>query len=71
MPAECVHLWRWFVELSAARGSNGWGPNPISYLDIEAWSRLTRTIINPAEVRAIIALDQAFLTERAEADRAG
>jgi hypothetical protein len=68
MPESCAHLWRWFLELSAARGSNGWGPNAINYGDILAWSRLTRTIIRPVEVRVILHLDHIYLANTAKAE---
>lgn len=61
LPADGAHVWAWFLELSAGRGSNGFGPNPISYLDLLAWSLLTGTITRPAEVEAIMALDRAWM----------
>jgi hypothetical protein len=47
--------------LSAGRGSSGWGPEPIRYIDIEAWSRLTGRILRPHEVQALLMIDQAYL----------
>jgi len=61
LPADGAHVWAWFFELSAGRGSNGLGPNPISYLDLLAWTVLTGTITRPAEIEAIMALDRAWL----------
>jgi hypothetical protein len=61
LPDICEHIWRWFQELSAGRGSNGFGINPIGYRDIEAWSTLTGTIVRPGEVKTIMILDQTFL----------
>ena len=68
MPESCAHIWRWFIELSAARGSNGWGPNAIRYTDIAAWSALTRTIIQPMEVRVVLHLDHIYLANAAKAE---
>jgi hypothetical protein len=65
VPASCRHIWGWFRELAAARGSNGFGPNPISYADIAAWSRLTRTIVRPIEVSVLLHLDHVFFAETA------
>ena len=65
LPADGAHVWHWFLELSAGRGSNGFGPNPISYLDLLAWSALTGTITRPAEIEAIMSLDRAWLTAQA------
>ena len=60
-PVDGTHVWAWFLELSAGRGSNGFGPNPISWFDLLAWTALTGTIIRPAEIEAIMALDRAWL----------
>lgn len=65
LPADGSHVWAWFLELSAGRGSNGFGPSPISYLDLLAWSLLTGTITRPAEIEAIIAVDRVWLAAQA------
>jgi hypothetical protein len=70
MPLELSHLWDWFVELSAGRGSNGWGPNPISYPDIAAWAGLTGVAIRVSEVRALIWLDRLWLQSHNEGQKA-
>ena len=64
LPADGAHVWAWFLELSAGRGGNGFGPSPISYLDLLAWSMLTGTITRPAEIEAIMALDRVWLTQQ-------
>ena len=61
LPADGMHIWAWFLELSAGRGSSGFGPNPISWLDLLAWTALTGMIVRSAEVEAIMALDRAWL----------
>lgn len=66
IPAWAEHIVGWWAELNAARGGNGMGPNPISWADIAAWSRLTATEPSPFEVRTILALDQAWLAEQAK-----
>lgn len=70
LPLDVAHIWRWFVEIAAGRGSNGWGPNPISYLDIDAWARLTGTIMRPTEVRAIVLVDQTWRGQVSKAQEA-
>ncbi len=65
LPADGAHVWVWFLELSAGRGSNGFGPNPISYLDLLAWSMLMGTITRPAEIEAVMALDRVWLAAQA------
>lgn len=61
LPADGSHIWAWFLELSTGRGSNGFGPDPISWLDLLAWTALTGMITRPAEIDAIMALDRAWL----------
>ena len=61
MPFCVEHLWQWFLELNQGRGTGGFGPSRLTYIDIDAWSRLTRTIIRPGEVRAILAVDNEWL----------
>ncbi len=41
--------------------SKGFVPNPISFLDIEAFCRLTGAIISPWELSVILRMDQAVL----------
>ena len=65
LPADAAHLWGWFCELAGARGSNGYGPNPIGYQDILAWATLTGTAPYPAEVSVILELDRLYLSETA------
>lgn len=62
MPAELAHVWRWFAELHAVRSQGQFGPDPISYSEIAAWSVLTRTHVKPFEMIALRAVDEAFLT---------
>ncbi|MGE4043588.1 MAG: hypothetical protein AB7F35_01950 [Acetobacteraceae bacterium] len=64
LPADGAHLWEWFLELCAGRGSNGFGPNPISWLDLLAWTTLTGTITRPAEIEAIMTLDRSWISQQ-------
>lgn len=61
LPAAGEHVWEWFADLSAARGSSGFGPAPITYSEIAAWAQLTGETPLPWEVKAIKALDAEFL----------
>lgn len=61
MPAAGLRVWGIFLHLHATRGSNGFGANPISYQDIEAWSRLRREPVRPFELDIIRALDATWL----------
>ena len=65
-PGAAEHVWAWFWELSAARGSNGFAPMPVTHLEIEAWARMVGAELAEWEVRAIRAMDVAFLAELAK-----
>lgn len=52
----------WFGELSGARSSNGFGVNPVSYAEIDAWARLTGRHPSFLEVSALRRLDAAYLS---------
>lgn len=62
-------LWAAFVELDGTRAYGSTGPRPIPYVEIEAWSRLTRTPLEPHHVAALRAMDGAFLAYAAEEAR--
>ena len=66
LPLEAQYLWAWFQEISRARGGNGFGPNPISFLEVYAWSTLTGMEIRPFEVEAIIAIDRCYVASLAK-----
>lgn len=70
-PFPIRHAWLWsvFAELSQARTSNGFGLNPISYTDIDAYRRVTSQRLKPWHVRVIRAIDDAFLQEQVEATK--
>lgn len=70
MPLELAYLWGWFMELHACRGSNGFGPNPISYSDIAAWAGLAGVAIRAPELQCLVILDRLWLTAQAEAVKA-
>lgn len=64
-PEGAEHVLRWFWALDSAR-SCGFAPNPISFSEIEAWAKLTGADPLPWEVRAIKAMDMAYLNELAK-----
>lgn len=54
-------MWEFFNELQTGRTSNGFGPNPLSFSEIESWARLTGRKVAPWEVRAIKQVDAVYL----------
>ncbi len=66
LPPDLAHVWGWFLELHARRGSNGFGSNPLAWGDLLAWSSLTRPGIRLAELQAILMIDNAWMASQAE-----
>ena len=66
-PELMTQQWVDFLELHNGRTSNGFGVNPISYQDIDAWKRLTgRDDVTPADIAILKQLDNVFLKHQAE-----
>jgi hypothetical protein len=65
-PEEYTFAWSSFFDLNSSRGSNGFGSNPISYSEIDAYTRLTRKVLLPYEIAAIQILDNCFLKAQNE-----
>jgi hypothetical protein len=63
-PHNIQYLWKWFRELSDARGYSSLGPHRIGYLDIVAWCWLFGTKPEPWELRAILQLDAEWMIVR-------
>lgn len=61
LPELARHVWGYFAELSRFRGSNGFGPNPITPTGIKDWCWLAGMKLDPWEIRAIVLLDEAYL----------
>jgi hypothetical protein len=55
-----MYLLEWFGDLSSARRSGANGPDPIGFSDIEAWSRLTGTIVRREELIILRQMDAAW-----------
>jgi hypothetical protein len=66
MPEHGGYLWAAFCELSATRGSTGFGPAPISRHDIHAWEADTFTRLDPWERQTVLAIDRAYLDAAAD-----
>lgn len=63
LPLGGRHVWQWFIELHNVRGGNGFGPMPIGYREIRDWAEMSGVHVEPWELRAIVAIDRAFLAE--------
>lgn len=67
MPEAGEHVWDWFWSLSARRKT---GPEALTYAEVGEWQRLTATPIRPEEVEMLMQMDDAFLAEVRQEQRA-
>jgi len=64
-------LWQWFGDLHETRTYGMSGPNPISYMEMDAWCRIYGVRPTPENVRILRAMDAAWLKwARQEQERA-
>ena len=61
IPAGWEVFWEWFWELSSGRGHTGFGPQPLSWQDMEAWARISGIELQPWQALVFRAMDQAWL----------
>jgi hypothetical protein len=61
-PPELAWLWGAFQQLSLGRQAGFAGAQPLSWLEMAAWMRLTRTPLSAADINAMRALDLAYLS---------
>lgn len=57
LPLELAYLWRAYKRLSRRRSNNGFGVNPISWPEIDAFVRHAKFPLAPWEVEVIEDLD--------------
>lgn len=60
LPAVLDPLWNDFLELHTSRGSNGFGPARIGFVDIDAWQRVGKVTLRPWQIDAIRRADAAY-----------
>jgi hypothetical protein len=61
-PKELEHVWSWFLELCSGRANTGFGPAPISFSEVKAWSEMTGVTPTPWEVTLLKRLDSFYLS---------
>lgn len=61
IPSGGELLWKWFMALHKTRQAGMAGPQPITYAEIAAYSRIYSLPIEPRHVAVLIAMDQAYL----------
>ncbi len=60
VPDGGILLWQCFRDLNATR-SNGFGPGPISYLEIDAYLRLIGMSLQAHHIKILRLMDEAWL----------
>lgn len=71
LPEGCGALVHIFLELNARRGSNGFGPTPITYHDLLAWQQFNGALTQ-WEAQTLLAMDTAAtaaMVEHGNTDR--
>jgi hypothetical protein len=63
MPMILFEIWQVFLRLNSARTSNGFGANPLTYLEIDAFCRLTNQHFSSFELDIIKQLDSLVLKQ--------
>ena len=66
LPEGCFQVWKWFIDLHNARGSNGFGINPISYTEIYSYFGLMTIVPEEWEINLIKRFDNEALTAYAK-----
>jgi hypothetical protein len=66
MPIIFSNIYQDFLELNAARSSNGYGPNPLGFSEIHSYYLLNRLQPEPWEVFILRYFDSIFLGVYAE-----
>jgi hypothetical protein len=61
LPAALGYLWIAFLRLAARRQSYGFGPVRLSWVEIDAFNRLSGTKLKPWEIEIIEALDDCWM----------
>ena len=70
VPEDGAALWAWFWELASGRGSNGFGPQPISWGDMVAWATTYCIDLQPWQATILRAMDGAWLASTSEKHKA-
>lgn len=67
-PTRALYLWNYFAQVSKRRAHDGFSgtPQPLSYSEVEAWTRLNRVRLQTFEVDLLFGLDDVFLQVKAK-----
>lgn len=66
LPPLGAHIWTWFAEIAATRGTAGMGPVPLTRAEVHAWEQDEGQRLDLWERRAIFRIDAAWLSSAAK-----
>jgi hypothetical protein len=66
LPESLAYIWDDFIELNSARTSNGYSMNPLTFLEIDAWQRLTGKF---TDIELIKMLDRTLLDYQSKQEK--
>lgn len=69
MPAALAYLWRTYNRIRRRAAAGGFGPSPISWADIDAFTRHSRFALAPWEIEIVEQLDDLYMGEQAKQAR--
>jgi len=61
IPGRVAYLWRWWSELDRGRRYGMNGAEPLAFLDIESWARLSGRRPTHTDIESLIAIDRVVL----------
>lgn len=62
LPSSMIEVWSWFITLHESRSSNGFGVNPISFMDIWTFFQLQEITPYRWEIDLIKRLDREVMS---------
>lgn len=68
-PDLLQYVWEWFGELGKRRSYHASGANPLTWAEVEAWSRMTGSAPTYRECLLLFRLDDVVTKPAAEPDR--
>lgn len=71
IPEGFEDVWAWFWELHEARGSTGFGPQPLTFADMAGWAAMSGIALSPWLGKVFRRMDRAWLDEYAKAQKEG
>ena len=68
-PLHDAYIFQIFQELNASRSHNGFGYNPLTYTELDAYRRMTGSELTRWEVKMLMQIDRIFLAASAKAQQ--